>query len=64
MVRGRSLCRSERSVPQNGWDGTSGDFNFHAYFVQNPSNHRLAKHVVYTEGKSLEETCDDVLRLV
>jgi hypothetical protein len=30
-------------------------------FVRHPSNHRLAKHTVYTEGKTPHETCSDIL---
>lgn len=31
------------------------------YLVRHPCNYVLAKHIVYTEGKSLEETRDEVL---
>ncbi len=30
-------------------------------FVKHPSNHRLAKIVVYTEGKTPEDTCAEIL---
>ena len=32
------------------------------HFVRHPSNRRLAKIVAYTEGKTPEETCDEILR--
>jgi hypothetical protein len=33
-----------------------------AHYVRHPANRALAKAVVYTLGKTPEETCDDVLR--
>jgi len=35
-----------------------------AHFVRHPSNHELAKHVVYTAGKEPEETRDEILSRV
>jgi hypothetical protein len=32
-----------------------------AHFTKHPSNTRLAKLTVYTEGKTPEETCDEIL---
>lgn len=34
------------------------------FFLTHPSNRRLAKFIVYTNGKSPEQTCEDILRLV
>jgi len=34
------------------------------YFVRHPSNYRLARMVVYTEGKSPEETCEACVRII
>lgn len=34
-----------------------------AYWVNNPSNERLAKHIVYTKGKTEEQTRDEILAL-
>ena len=34
------------------------------YFVRHPSNYRLAKLTVYTEGRSPEETRDEILERV
>jgi shikimate kinase len=31
-------------------------------FVKHPSNHQLAMHVVYTKGKTPEETCEEILQ--
>jgi len=38
------------------------DLNEH--FVKHPSNHQLAKLTVYTQGKSPEETCDEILKMI
>ena len=35
--------------------------DFDELFVKHPSNHTLAKHAVYTEGKTPEQTRDDIL---
>jgi shikimate kinase len=45
---------------RGNWEVES-DFDFRAHFVTHPSNHELAKHVVFTEGKTPEETCDEIL---
>ncbi len=37
------------------------DINLNEIFVRHPSNHRLAKYTVYTEGKTPRETCSDIL---
>jgi shikimate kinase len=48
---------------RNGGFVSNGvDFNEH--FVKHHSNHDLAKIIVYTKGKSPEETCDDILSVV
>ncbi len=33
-------------------------------YVNHPANGRLAKKTVYTDGKTAEETCDDIMRLI
>jgi shikimate kinase len=38
-------------------------FNWNEYFVRHHSNYELAKFVVYTQGKTPEETRDEILRL-
>ncbi len=30
-------------------------------FIDNPSNEKLAKIIVYTQGKTPEETCQEVI---
>lgn len=34
------------------------------HFVKHPSNQRLAKLTIYTEGKSAQETCDEILKKI
>jgi len=38
-------------------------FDFTTHFVTHPSNRALATHVIYTAGKTPEETCDEILRV-
>lgn len=35
-----------------------------AHFVKHPSNRKLAKITVYTDGKSPQETCDEILEKI
>lgn len=39
-----------------------GFFGVNEHFVKHPSNHRLAKLVVYTNGKTPEETCVEIVQ--
>jgi shikimate kinase len=36
-------------------------FDLNEYFIKHPSNHRLAKMIIYTKGKKPEEICDEIL---
>lgn len=38
--------------------------NTNEYFIRHPSNYKLAKFVVYTQAKTPEETCEEILQLV
>ena len=40
---------------------TDGGIDFCEHFVRHPSNHRLAKTVIYTKGKTPEETRDEII---
>jgi shikimate kinase len=42
----------------------SEGFDFHEHFVTHHSNYDLAKHVVYTEGKTPEETCAEIVEII
>ena len=39
-------------------------FNWNEYFIQHPSNYLLAKHIVYTQGKTPQETSSEILNLL
>lgn len=39
-------------------------FNWNEYFVRQSSNYVLAKHTVYTKGKTPQETCNEIIRLL
>jgi adenylate kinase family enzyme len=39
-------------------------FNWHEYFLGQEKYYKLAKHIVYTQGKTPEETCDEIMGLV
>ena len=39
-------------------------FNWNEYFVRHPSNYELAKFTVYTKGKTPNETCDQIIRMI
>lgn len=45
-------------------DGVRFNFDFSAHFVRHPSNYRLARYVVYTEGKTPQETAEEILAVV
>jgi shikimate kinase len=34
------------------------------HFARHPSNRRLAKHVIYTKGKTPEETCEEIIKTI
>ena len=38
--------------------------NINEHFIKHHSNYDLAKYTVYTKGKTPEETCEDILRLI
>ena len=44
-------------------EGVRFNFDFSAHFVNHPSNYRLAKAIVYTEGETPEQTADDILAI-
>ena len=41
---------------------TKPDINEH--FVRHRSNYELATHIVYNEGKTPQETCEEIIRLI
>ena len=55
-------AESLRVLKARVWDGVAGGFDFQEHFLNHPSNRRLATLTVYTEGKTPDETCDEILR--
>ncbi len=58
------LDESVRLLTERTGSCVSGALDFHEHFVKHHSNHDLAKMVVYTQGKSPEETRDEILSRV
>ena len=54
----------ERTLKAKNWDCMFEGFDFHEYFVRHRSNYELAKHLVYTSGKSPEQTRDEILAVI
>lgn len=50
------LAERTKDVAPPGFD--------HTTFVKHPSNHRLARHTVYTKGETPEQTCDRVIAVL
>jgi shikimate kinase len=42
----------------------SNGYDFHENFIKSCCNYELAKHTVYTKGKTPEETCEEIERLL
>lgn len=40
------------------------EFEHNHIFIENDSNNRLAKYVVYTKGKKPQETCDEIIEMI
>jgi shikimate kinase len=49
---------------RNGGGLSPGEFDLNAHFVRHHSNYDLAKIVIYTEGKTPEETRDSILAAI
>ena len=45
----------------NGY--VSNGYDFHENFVRSRCNYELAKHTVYTKGKTPEETCEEIEKM-
>lgn len=45
-------------------EGIAFNFDFSAHFVRHRSNYLLAKHIVYTNGKTPQQTVDEVIELL
>lgn len=40
------------------------NFDFSRHFVKHPANYELARHIIYTEGKSVDDSTDELLGLI
>ncbi len=56
--------RLTQMLTEAGKEFTAELFELNAYFVRHPSNHRLAKLVVYTKDKTPEEICDELVKIL
>lgn len=51
-----------RMLTEAGKAFTDELFELNKYFIQHPSNHQLAKQVIYTKDKTPENICDEIMR--
>jgi shikimate kinase len=54
--------RLTRKLTEAGKEFTDELFELNEYFVKHPSNHQLAKLVIYTKDKTPEIICDELVR--
>jgi shikimate kinase len=53
-----------RMLTEAGKEFTDELFELNEYFVKHPSNHRLAKLVVYTKDRTPENICDELVQKI
>ncbi|MEM7535989.1 MAG: shikimate kinase [Chloroflexota bacterium] len=53
-----------RSMESRGTDWVRDGYDFIEHWVKDDCNERLATVTIYTEGKTPEETCDDILAAI
>lgn len=51
-----------RMLTEAGKEFTSELFELNKYFVEHPSNHRLAKQIIYTKDKTPEKICAELMQ--
>jgi shikimate kinase len=51
-----------RMLIEAGKDYSDELFELNEYFIKHPSNHRLARIVLYTKDKTPEDICDEILQ--
>lgn len=54
--------RLTRMLIEAGKEFTEELFDLNKYFIRHPSNHQLAKQVVYTKDKTPENICDEIMQ--
>lgn len=50
-----------RNLAERGWDWSDGGYDFIEHWIKDPCNHELAKQTIYTEGRSAEAVCDEIV---
>ena len=55
-------AKSIRVLRERRPDASDGDLDFVEFFVTHPSNRKLARKTIYTEGHTPEETSEQVMR--
>ncbi|BCL37259.1 shikimate kinase [Nostoc sp. MS1] len=58
------LDESIKIIKERIGEFQDGEMDLHEYFVKHPANYKLAKILVYTKGKTPEETRDEILSLI
>jgi hypothetical protein len=66
MTKNEAILRArfhaaEPDIPEDLLDTIMG---FNRVFLQHPSNSRLATHTIYTDGKSVDEICAEIEKLI
>jgi shikimate kinase len=54
--------RLTRMLTEAGKEFTDELFELNKYFIKHPSNHQLAKLVIYTKDKTPERICDELVQ--
>lgn len=63
LDRSISVLR-ERSIRQRGWNWICDGYDFIERWIKGGCNHHLATIKIYTEGKTPEETKDEILQAI
>lgn len=64
LLPSTSKAESVRILNERKGSLTSGGIDFHMLFVNHPANYLLAKHIVYTNGRTPAETADEIVALI
>lgn len=56
--------RLTRMLTEAGKAFTDELFELNQDFIQHPSNHQLAKQVIYTKDKTPENVCDEIMQML
>jgi len=63
LDRSVSLLR-QRSIKESKRDWIHDDYDFIEHWVKDACNHRLSTATIYTEGKTPEQTRDEILKAI